>query len=157
MENHRHRACTISTSCLRDRNIVIVGTSISQLDPKGLNSIIHRVFKHRVDEEDRRSEWRNVFSWKFHEHPRFPSTDRCFRSDRVVNQDVDSWTPSLILDIYINLTSLYQSCTIRSTIQRFNGPLIPLFWSIAIKSDVFFFDIVAPSQISRHRDSCKPL
>lgn len=84
------------------------------------------------------------------------------RSDRVVNQDVDSWTPPYSGYIYIykaNITSLYQTCTIRSTVRCFNGRRspIPLFWSIAIKSDVFFFDNVAPSQISRHRDSCKPL
>lgn len=84
------------------KNLKIIGVQIYNFDKLasdipigskefGTNSIIHRVFKHRVDEEDRRSEWRNVFSSKFHEHRRFGIS----RSDRVVKQDVDSWTPPL--------------------------------------------------------------
>lgn len=71
------------------KNLKIIGVQIYNFDKLasdipigskgfGTNSIIHRVFKHRVDEEDRRREWRNVFSSKFHEHRRFPSTDRYF-------------------------------------------------------------------------------
>lgn len=126
------------------KNLKIIGMQIYNFDKLasdipigskefGTNSIIHRVFKHRVDEEDRRSEWRNVFSSKFHEHRRFPSTDRYFekRSRRKAGcRLVDP--PLFWIHIYIykaNITSLYQTCTIRSTVRCFNGrrPPIPLF------------------------------
>lgn len=112
-----------------------IATDIPWLDPKepylATNSIVSRVFKHRVDEE-----WRNIF---LASRQNFTSTSLhrigVSRSDRVVKQGVGSCRPpppfSIYIYIYINLTLLpfYQTCTIRSTVQRFNDripPPIPL-------------------------------